>query len=124
MYLRAAFNVQHRLIFSKMKKLSRRTILVRAIALHDESFCWAAVSTENKLLMQISKSTRLVLDLHSKISSECDVTLELYRTFLLYSITTLCAIFCGLGKHQAPVVLKPWFLEITFILPKCVCVYP
>ena len=73
----------------EMKKPSRRTILVHAIVLHGESFCWAAVS-ECELLMQISKSTRhaldsyqtrtqLALDLHSKMSSECDVTLELYR---------------------------------------------
>ena len=45
-----------------MKKPSRRTILVHAIALHGESFCWAAVFTEYKLLMQISKSTRHALD--------------------------------------------------------------
>ena len=75
----------------EMKKPSRRTILVYEIALHGESFRWAAVFTEYELLMQISKSTRhalnsyltrtrLVLDLHLKMSSECDVTLELYRS--------------------------------------------
>ena len=43
-----------------MKKPSRRTILVCAIALHGESFRWAAVYTEYKPLMQ---STRHTLDL-------------------------------------------------------------
>ena len=46
----------------EMKKPSRRTILVHAIALHGESFRWAAVFTEYELLMQISKSTRHALD--------------------------------------------------------------
>ena len=41
----------------EMKKPLRRTILVHAIALHGESFRWAAVFTEYELLMQISKST-------------------------------------------------------------------
>ena len=41
----------------EMKKSSKRMILVRANALHGESFCWAAVSTEYELLMQISEST-------------------------------------------------------------------
>ena len=41
----------------EMKKSSKWTILVCAIALHGESFCWVAVSTEYELLMQISKST-------------------------------------------------------------------
>ena len=41
----------------EMKKPSRRTILVHTIALHGESFRWAAVFTEYELLMQISKST-------------------------------------------------------------------
>ena len=45
-----------------MKKPSRWTILVHAIALHGESFRWATVYTEYKLLMQISKSTRYALD--------------------------------------------------------------
>ena len=45
-----------------MKKPSRRTILVHAIALYGESFRWAAVFTEYELLMQISKSTRHALD--------------------------------------------------------------
>ena len=45
-----------------MKKPSRHTILVHAIALHGESFHWAAVFTEYELLMQISKSTRHALD--------------------------------------------------------------
>ena len=51
------------------------------IALHGESFGWATVSTEYELLMQISKSTRHALDLHSKMLSECDITLELYRSY-------------------------------------------
>ena len=46
----------------EMKKPSRRTILVHVIALHAESFRWAAVFTEYELLMQISKSTRHALD--------------------------------------------------------------
>ena len=46
----------------EMKKPSRRTILVHAIALYGESFRWAAVFTEYELLMQISKSTRHALD--------------------------------------------------------------
>ena len=46
----------------EMKKPSRRTILVHAIALHGESFRWAAVFTKYELLMQISKSTRQALD--------------------------------------------------------------
>ena len=81
----------------EMKKPSRRTILVHAIGLHGESFCWAAVFTEYELLLQISKSTRhaldsyptrtrFVLDLHSKMSSECNVTLELYRIIEYCSI--------------------------------------
>ena len=41
----------------EIKKPSRQTILVHAIALHGESFRWAAVFTEYELLMQISKST-------------------------------------------------------------------
>ena len=74
----------------EMKKPSRQTILVHTIALHGESFHCAAVFTEYELLMQISKSTRHALDsyptrtwlvLDSKISSECDVTLELYRSY-------------------------------------------
>ena len=36
------------------KKPSTQTILVCAIALHGESFCWATVSTKYELLMQIS----------------------------------------------------------------------
>ena len=67
----------------EIKKSSRRTILVRAIALHGKFFRWAAVSTEYDPSMQISKSTRHALDLHSKMSSKCDVTLELYRTIFL-----------------------------------------
>ena len=39
-------------------------MLVHAIALHGESFHWAAVFTEYELLMQISKSTRHALDLY------------------------------------------------------------
>ena len=72
----------------EMKKSLRRTILVHAIALHVESFSWAAVFTEYELLMQISKSTRHALDLHSKMSSKCDVTLELYHSpsFYCYKI--------------------------------------
>ena len=45
-----------------MKKPSRRTILVHAIALYGESFRWATVFTEYELLMQISKSTRHALE--------------------------------------------------------------
>ena len=41
----------------EMKKPSRQTTLVHAIALQGESFRWAAVFTEYELLMQISKST-------------------------------------------------------------------
>ena len=36
--------------------------MVHTIALHGESFRWAAVFTEYELLMQISKSTRHALD--------------------------------------------------------------
>ena len=64
-----------------MKKPLRRAVLNHAIALHGKSFRWVAVSTEYKPLMQISKSTRYALDSHSKMSSECDTTLELYRDF-------------------------------------------
>ena len=89
----------------KMKKPSRRTILVHAIGLHGKSFRCAAVFTEYELLMQISKSTRhaldsyptrtrlvptrtqFVLDLHLKMSSECDVTLELYRKLVFYHLS-------------------------------------
>ena len=73
----------------EMKKSLRQTILVRATALHGESFCWAAVPTEYKLLMQICKSTQHALDLHSKMSSECDVTLELYRSCNCQQISLL-----------------------------------
>ena len=66
----------------EMKKSSRQTILVRAIALHGESFRWTSVSTEYELLMWISKSTQHTLDSHLKMLSKCDVTLELYRTLL------------------------------------------
>jgi len=62
-----------------MKKPLRQTIFGHAIALHGESFYWATVSSEYKPLMQISKSTQLVLNSHSNMSSKCDVTLELYR---------------------------------------------
>ena len=61
-------------------------ILVCKIALHGESFGWAAVSTEYKLLMQISKSTGLVLYSHRKMTSDCDVTLELYCSYVLFDI--------------------------------------
>ena len=62
-----------------MKKSLRWTILVHAVTLHGESFCWATVSTEYEPLIQVSKSTRLILDSHPKMSSECDATFELYR---------------------------------------------
>ena len=42
----------------EMKKPSRRTILVRAIALHGESFCWTALFTEYELLMQQNMQTK------------------------------------------------------------------
>ena len=48
--------------------------MVRTIALHGESFRWATVSTEYKLLMQISKSTRHVLDLYSTRTRKCQVS--------------------------------------------------
>ena len=54
-----------------MKKPSRRTILVHAIALHGESFRWAEVSTEYELIMQITKSTRHALDSYSTCTRKC-----------------------------------------------------
>ena len=80
-----------------MKKSSRWTILVRAIALHGESFHWAAVSTEYKPLMLNMHSTRIrlapenveqvlrylravpyvkIFALYCTVQSTCNVSLE------------------------------------------------
>ena len=40
-----------------MKQPLRQTVVICAIALHGESFNWAAASSDYELLMQISKST-------------------------------------------------------------------
>ena len=63
---------------SERKKPPKQKIFAHQIALACKSFRFVSVSTEYKLLMQISMLTRHALNLNLRMLNKCNVTLELY----------------------------------------------